>query len=149
MRYTLVIVDMQPQFIVKCIKERSIIEANVLKQINKAIADNQPIIFLEFDKCGRSINRIIPKNYKQKTISKKSQQSGEQNIIRIINKKCWSKNIRVCGIFTSQCVKATVSDLTLNYNYKISVIHNACADNEYDAEIVALNTMKLKGAKII
>lgn len=135
--YTLVVVDMQVGY--KPTEIRQIIE--VSNQIKKAMSDGAGIIILEFwykyfngtikNPMGDTIQEIssLVVGYEKARTVKKFECSGEMAICDFLNENPdWNReNLTICGIFTDQCVRATVSDLISRVpTIKIEIPMGAC-----------------------
>ena len=141
--YILVVVDMQEHFLryfnSDGYPEKSFVIENCKKLINKAMKDNNPIIFLEFKGCGETIPELsdLAKDYEHKYVGIKETCSGADQIKEIVDRyNLQSKYLMISGIWTDQCVLSSVSGLRSKYpDSHISVIANACGSQtkfQYD-----------------
>jgi nicotinamidase-related amidase len=139
--YTLVIVDMQPDF--NAANGTRVI-TNCLREIKQAMKDNASIIFLEYAHSGHTLAILsnATANYDKSYITTKNEDNGAPQVSKLISKhKMPHKLIKVCGVNTDCCVKCTVEGLSLRYNQtSIDVIADACHSDWYHAS--GLDAMK-------
>lgn len=132
MSYTLVIVDMQNEF--RAANGKTII-ANCKREIKRAMKDNAAIIFLEYYGNGptKSVLSNLVDGYEWTWTETKDEDDGSLEVAVLIRKYDLDKKlIKVCGVNTDCCVKATVSGLTARFlNSSIEVIADACASDWY------------------
>jgi nicotinamidase-related amidase len=150
MRYTLIVIDMQQSFLDGLYSsDRSDCVANVKREINKAVKNGSPILFVEFKDWGHTIKELIPQSYSNISFVTKNKRSGAEEIVQELNRQRWSDKIKVCGIFTNQCVKESVIDLIKIHKYKnIKIIEKACACGDSYYQTNAINEMKYLGASV-
>jgi nicotinamidase-related amidase len=127
MSYALVVVDMQYSF------ENSMnatLENNCIREILKAVKDNAPIIFLEYDGMDDTLESLTEcvKNYKNYYIEVKYDDDGSEEVEQIVlNNKLPKRKFKVCGVNTDCCVADTVFGLTEKFpTAKVEVIEDAC-----------------------
>jgi len=61
-----------------------------------------------------------------------------------------AKNIRMCGVYGSQCLADSANGLLFTlYDSKISIVREACGDSCMDEQEQALENLKRDGAIII
>jgi nicotinamidase-related amidase len=130
--YTLVVVDMQPNFNAAMGKR---VRANVLREIKQAIEDHAGIIFLEYWASGHTHDELLKAvesiNYKHYNVLTKHTDDGSKEVWMQINEPGYSKShIKVCGVNTDCCVYSTVCGLTGRLpRTMIEVIEDACASD--------------------
>lgn len=147
MSYTLVVVDVQKQFI-----ENANLIAEVGKEIKKAMSKKLPIIFVEFAGCGRTMYRIkkLTANYNKAFVVSKHNTGGGHEVIRTITRrKLQYKTLKVCGVYTNYCVHDTVTGLSnLLPKSKIKLLSKACRSTSFkhnDGENHKWDSLKDKG----
>lgn len=129
MSYSLLVIDMQGYF--KASKQSSV-KKNVLKQIELAIQDNAPIVFVEYAGCGSTLPSLknLPKNNSYSKIYKikKTADDGSDVIMSTLrSNKLPRKHVRVCGVNTDCCVYETVCGLSRALpKTTIEVVEDAC-----------------------
>jgi nicotinamidase-related amidase len=108
--YTLVVVDMQAAF--PAAKDDIVIE-EVIGQIEFTIANNLPIMFLEYIDLGSTIAcvRRAAVHYKHKRYVQKLFDDGSREVMWVVASKNWPLRFRVCGVNTNACVRATALGL--------------------------------------
>lgn len=139
MNYTLVVIDMQKTFLEKMNLPDSLeVERRCLQLINNAGKAKSPILFMEYNRCGQTINSLLNKaeSITDKVYRKlKWNDNGGAEILRALSKYKLPQHIKVCGINTDACVKASVegylseSKYSENIKFKnpsVHVITKAC-----------------------
>lgn len=124
--YTLVIIDMQAEFPAAC--NKSVI-SKIEKEIDKAISNNSPIVFLEYVGYKRTISKLFNRvdGYENSYFIRKYEDDGSKPLINLIKGFKLPKTLKVCGVNTDACVYKTVIGLTKNSStLKIEVISKAC-----------------------
>jgi len=149
MQYTLVVVDMQPDFLASlACKEQ------VKKEVRKAVRSNNPIIFLEYKddlgyyKYKPTYKDLVPVGYDKVIKSKKTEDSGARNVVIHLNKKKLPKKLKVCGVNTQYCVFETVSNLIRFNKLDVTVVAKACNCENKNSHERAITWMKQSGANI-
>jgi len=127
-KYTLIIIDMQPDF--QASKSRGL-RGNIKNELRKAIQNDCDVIFVEFDnhfsKTYSSLTKIV-RNKNNVFFVSKEKISGGQSIANVVNLNGLSKTFRISGVQTECCVMSTVTDLSKLFpGSKIEVIQNCCA----------------------
>lgn len=127
MSYTLVVVDVQKNFLKFCSLS---IKRNISMAVKKAVENKAGIVFLEFKECGRTIKPLLNRvsNYERAFIEEKSFMDGSIKVKQVIRKnKLPSSKIKVVGVYTDYCVLRTVCGLSKKFpKSKIEVIENSC-----------------------
>lgn len=125
--YTLVVVDMQPDFNAA---NGARVTKNCLREINQAMKDKAFVIFLEYYGSGPTIKTLSDavKTYSKAHFSTKHDDDGSDNVDVFIRKYKMKHNlIKVCGVNTDCCVRSTVEGLSCLYKRAtIDVIADAC-----------------------
>jgi len=108
--YTLVVVDMQPMF---STSQKLRTKAAVNRLLKKAIKDNAPIIFLEYTRYGRTDPALLAtvEGYESVHFRTKHTDDGSEEVHEVINAHNLPKKIRICGVNTNYCVRATIMGL--------------------------------------
>lgn len=104
----------------------------VIKEIEYAKKKNAWIMFVEFEGFGRTKSKILKhaKEYKKKVKVIKKDQNGAYEIISKAKEKGIPiKNLRVCGVCTTECVFDTVVGLSDEIDSNIIVNILACGDD--------------------
>jgi nicotinamidase-related amidase len=141
--YTLVVVDMQPNFTAANGKR---VRENCLREILQAIKDNAPIVFLEWESYPGTLPDLmhpITENYLYKNyyVKTKVTDDGSFQVENVVREHSLPKNFKVCGVNTDCCVAATVRGLTARFSMAtIDVIADAC-DSDWN-HLSGLNVMK-------
>lgn len=115
---TLVIIDMQEVFIRQS-KHDLDLTSLICELIRHARQQRWAIILVEYDSFDSTVKEIIEalKDYPyQETVIKSCNDGGEKIIECIRNKKTWSLDLMVCGLYGDQCVAETVQGLFDNSN---------------------------------
>lgn len=131
--YTLLIIDMQPQFksSKKCLPE-------VLHLISKAKKDNANILNVEYAGDGLSYPSIRKelRFYENSRTIKKRRDAGGSEVFSALEKMNWlDKAIFTCGVNSDCCIPDTLCELIECFeDYKINqpsifVIQKACNSN--------------------
>ncbi len=126
MPYTLVVIDMQPEF--HAANHPNTIIA-VTREIITAVRNSSPIVIVEYRECGPTHPAFlhILKDYKLKSRIKKPQDDGSKEVLRTLSRRKFYKNLRICGVNRDCCVKATVDGLLYSsLRSKIEVVKDAC-----------------------
>jgi nicotinamidase-related amidase len=150
MQYTLVVVDMQPDF-----SASLVCKSQVKKEVNKAVKSNNPIIFLEYKdsfgyyKYKSTYKDLVPAGYDKVIKSKKTEDSGAKNVVIHLNKRKLPKKLKVCGVLTRYCVFETVSNLIRYNKLDVAVIEKACGCEYKNSHKEAIASMKSLGARIL
>lgn len=116
MSYSLVVVDMQPQFQTSQKPETL---THVKSLLEKAIQDKAAIIFLEFEGWGptNSMLKATVEGYNNVHFQSKDQNDGSNEVVKLIEDNDLSHElIRVCGVNTNYCVRETVVGLLDKFN---------------------------------
>lgn len=139
--YTLVLVDMQPYF--EAANSRRV-RANCKREIEKAMDRRAAIIFVEFNNCGPTVKSLIEMtdDYDRRFFAYKDCDDGSAEVSDVINVNgLAAKKLKVCGVNTDCCVKATVTGLTARLpNANIQVIGDAC-NSDYN-HLLGIDSMK-------
>lgn len=132
MSYTLVVIDMQPEFLAAGFPDGL---SNVKEEVKKAIANKAHILFVEYNLAGPTNPDIvkIAKNYDKAFVVTKEDDDGSTQVKRAIWKhKAPANTIKICGVNTDCCVKATVVGLCYKLpTSTIEVLEYAC-DSDFD-----------------
>jgi nicotinamidase-related amidase len=137
MQYSLIIVDMQKEFHASRFNR---VQRNIRTEIRKAIKDEAPILFVEYD-CYKptipSLTKPVKEvSYKKAFHVRKARNDGSQEIDKALRKnKLPRKYLRIMGINTDCCVLETIEGLDgiFQKNYRIEVVADAC-DSEFSHE---------------
>lgn len=133
MSYSLVIIDMQPEF--KAAKGKRVYNA-VMCEIKQAIKKRAAIVFVEFGNYNevphtrtRKGLRLATSKYDRVFTTVKLQNDGGDKIMNMIVKNNLSRKIRVCGVNTDACVVSSVRGMVRasEKKVKINVIADGCA----------------------
>ena len=128
MSYTLLIVDIQPEFRSAVTKKVKEICKN---EIQRAIDTNAGIIFLEYNDSGRTMSGLtrITKGYKKVHIIQKEDNDGSSEVRKAVTRfKLPKRKFRVCGVNTDACVEETVIGLSYSAvrGSNIEVVASGC-----------------------
>lgn len=111
MKYTLVVVDMQPSF--KAALDKPTQRA-VAREIRAALRGGNPVVILEYDGYGptvRSISRYAPRRHPLVSYQKKYENDGSPEVCEVVQQQEWPSTFRVCGVNAGACVLDTVEQL--------------------------------------
>lgn len=144
---------MQDEFLDGVYNKYTLIK-NVNKETKKAINDNAPIILVELDDSGNTSKLVLTNKlfkYKKLNILIKDDCDGSKEIIsHMLYNKLPAKKIKVCGIFSTECVQFSVGGLLDSLSEsKICVIKSACSDSDPDTNKAGIDVMRQWGAIII
>ncbi len=156
LNYILVVVDMQSDFLVgftdDSVPNKTAVINNCKKAITKAMKNNNPIIFLEFEYFGKTIKELrdLVKGYKLKYTKIKEARDGSFKIKSVIDEFGLSpKYLKITGIWSDQCVVSTVMGLRNFYpDSHISIISSAIGAQTETQQKWGLEQMRNYGAKI-
>jgi len=129
MNYSCIIVDMQPMFPAS---DSPSVQKACIREINKAMRDSAPIVFVEFDSHGHTLENLTDVVHKAKYTKVwfviKDQDDGSKEITELLRKNhCPTNQLRVMGINSDYCVRATVEGFHRELpNARIQVIGDAC-----------------------
>lgn len=127
MSYSLIVVDVQSFFKAANLKR---LRYNVKKEILTAIEDEASIVFVEFLGCGPTVNTLIEltDSYYKTYLVRKMEDDGSQDIYNLIfDNDLPSEHLKMCGVNTDVCVKATAIGLAgLFPDSQIEIIAKAC-----------------------
>jgi nicotinamidase-related amidase len=126
--YTLVVVDMQSNF--KAANGQRV-RKNCVREILRAIKDNAPIIFLEWEGYPATLEDLTAPvkddKYKNYYVKTKVTDDGSAQVASLVSQHKLPKDFKVCGVNTDCCVHATVVGLTTRFSKAtITVIADAC-----------------------
>lgn len=125
---TLIIIDMQTEFMNHYGDEESIVPA-ICSLIECARRHEWPIIVLEYEMNGITIEKIrnsLEGYHRQKTVYKIRNDGGQEVLECMDNHPAWPLNLLVCGIYGNACVPSTVAGLFGNSDaVEIDVVTDA------------------------
>lgn len=145
----LVVIDMQDDYE---ISEDEKLLNNVIKHIRMAKKAEAPIVVLEYVGMGSTREKILDEleNYEQCRFTGKVRSDGSTQVKEVLSSAFGIKSglVKACGIFSSDCVKATVEGL-VDKGFRVNVVEEACgAWSLYHKEAMkSLRTMK--NAKVV
>jgi nicotinamidase-related amidase len=141
MKYTLVVVDMQSRFNAAN-GER--VRKNCLREIMKAIKNELPIIFLEWEGEEVTLPELTEPCKDNFYVETKRTDDGSTEVEKIVRRHKLPKTFRVCGVNTDCCVRATVVGLTARFpSATIDVIADACdSDWNHTGGLTCMSNMK-------
>lgn len=141
MKYTLVVVDMQSRFNAAN-GER--VRKNCLREIMKAIKNELPIIFLEWEGEEVTLPELTKPCKDNFYVETKRTDDGSNEVQKLVIAHKLPRNFRVCGVNTDCCVRATVVGLTARFSSAtIDVIADACdSDWNHTGGLTCLSNMK-------
>jgi nicotinamidase-related amidase len=159
----LVIIDMQEGFLSALesdIKHTAIQNCAVL--VERAINHDEPIIFLEWNdgvniggegafKATTPELLDLTKDYKNRYTIYKKQQDGSDKVQLVVkHHKLNAEIIKICGIFTDQCVLSTVFGLIDKFKTsKVLVYETAVATSSSYSHEYGVKEMSRAGAVIV
>lgn len=128
MSYTLIIIDMQPEF--ECSSDYGLQET-IKELIEEAKDHNNPIVIVEYRKSGQTVPEIFDyvDSYHDCYVVRKSCDDGSNEIDKVVQNYELPRNCKVCGINFGYCVKDTVKGL-LSKGYNVEVVEEACSQPE-------------------
>lgn len=144
------VIDMQTGFNASSCES---VKDSVQNLIIQAKDDNAFIIIAHYMRCGKTHNNLLNlvKTYTHRSLvyANKNDKSGAI-MTKIIKKRIRAPVIKVCGVNTDACVKATVIGLTkILPDLYIEIITNACNDLSLHGHTSGLDTMaRLKNVYI-
>ncbi len=129
--YTLVVVDMQPEF---CPDSLSSVAAKVAAEIRYARERGLPIVIVEYKpkaygSTHRSLTRLLD-GYRNTVTVEKRGMDGSRAVLKACAGSGFSTALfRVCGVYTHYCVEETVIGLVKKRKRTaVSVVKRACSD---------------------
>lgn len=149
MRYCLCIIDMQATF--EASMEPSI-KTPILREIELAKKNNQNIIIVEYTSICYNYKPTFDwitsaiGTYKKSQLVLKCNDSGSHEVNAALKAKLIkTRNIRVVGVNTEQCVCDTAVGLA-KLGYNVHCVQDACAsdsDHEYGIRVMNKNKVKV------
>jgi len=123
--YTLILIDLQSYF--RASKNKTI-RKNVIKEMHQAKRLGNHIMLVEYGGYGSTAKWVSThlKKYANTSTVLKFEDDGSDVIINALKKRT---HLRVCGVNTNYCVKATVDSLGERLpNFRVDVVKEACWD---------------------
>ena len=147
MSYSLIVVDMQDYFYASRGKR---VRKACIREIKQAMQDQATILYVEYspENYGPTIPQLTnitnKAKYKKVYHVSKYDNDGGQEVVDFLTKKHLPKmNLRVCGVNTNYCVRATVSGIHhKSPNSNIHVVADACDCSTLDGHKYGLSDMK-------
>lgn len=125
--YTLVIIDMQPDFW----EEDSELTWNIVGQIKRARRDRAAVLTVTFG-AGKTFGPIVKalSGYKRKAQITKDQDDGSKEVTKVILRRRFPKSLLVCGVNTGACVQDTVNGLLklASHKFDVAILESCCDD---------------------
>lgn len=148
--YSLIIIDVQPDFLQDMPEDRGkLVLKSCQHLIKKAKKQEAPILFVEFldfKKTHSDLTNLV-KRYSNMGHLIKSQMDGSVCINRWIRHYDLPRYLKICGIFTDQCVFFTAESLR-NLGHDLEIVEPACgAQSEHDHDY-GLDKFKNRNIKI-
>ncbi len=147
--YVLIVIDMQPNF--GCSNNPKTLDA-VADLINNAKHDNAFIVYAQYMRQGKTHTNLVKltNGYINRSfaVANRNDKSGAI-LTRLVKRQVRSDLVKVCGVNTNACVRATVEGLSNELKeWSIQVIKKACNSyGEYTDDAFYANnaykTMKL------
>lgn len=141
MPYTLVIIDMQDNFLAS---RKESVQKDIAKQIKKAMKDRAGIIFVEYLGCGKTYSQLVDlsEDYDRSFTVYKDRDDGSKEVLNcLVDKKLPKSRLRVCGVNTQFCVRSTAVGLRDKLpKSKLQIIAKSC-NSDYGHEC-GLNSLK-------
>lgn len=150
MKTTLVVIDMQHDFLWAGVKEYHKAIRGTLEQIRLAKNRGDHILMVEFDAVarGKKINDSVGssarkshtsltkalKNYPKVTYVFKNQMDGGAEVVKTLrDKKIPRSTIRVCGVYAGHCVENTVMTMSKKLTKStIKIVKSGIAEHAGD-----------------
>jgi nicotinamidase-related amidase len=132
--YTLVVVDMQDEFVAS--RNKRVQEA-CKKAIKRAIRNKSPIVFLEYVGYGPTLPSLtkLTRNYPKVFHASKNDWDGSRESLKALTRnKIEHSKFKICGVYTDCCVAATANGLIDKCPaFKVEVLSKACwaTDSKY------------------
>lgn len=127
MSYTLVVIDVQPEFDAALNPNLRMACQKKLRVAKRKRAD---ILFVEYEGAGNTYADLVEvvKDYSRAFWVEKYYDDGSQEVINAINHHSLRyKTLKVCGVNTDACVRDTVRGLSQKLSAsKIKILANAC-----------------------
>lgn len=136
----LLVIDMQDFFGTS----KKVIEP-VLAHIEAARKNQEPVVFVEYESCGRTNERLLAAadGYENQHVVEKRHDDGGKEIVEYLAQyELEPEEIKVCGVNTNACVIGTVGGILRNSNFKIKVLSDACANGYEEGHQMALRRMR-------
>jgi nicotinamidase-related amidase len=149
--YTLIVIDAQPCFLGEIVNRNKVIK-NIKHQIKIAMDNNCPVVFVEMNgSTSRSILTDKVRKYKRLSFVQKDDCDGSREICaHMLYNRLPAKNVRICGIYSSQCLADSARGLLgALFDSKIYIVKSACGDSCMDDHEYALGNLEVDGAIII
>jgi nicotinamidase-related amidase len=108
-RYTLVIIDMQEEFI----ETAQHALTGVFQAIRRAKANKSPILVVEYKSCGNTLPEIrrALKGYSRVRTVTKFDDDGSEEISQSLRRNRFSRKLRICGVNLDACVRSTIEGI--------------------------------------
>ena len=131
MKKTLVVVDMQDDFLVHFQDDGANLVDRCKRLIKLASKRGWSIVFLEFNDCGETVHELtsaaLNENHCNVFFATKDMRDGSKQVETLVWKNELPTDFVVCGIFTEQCVISTVKGLHVRMpESKIALAWEAC-----------------------
>lgn len=124
---------------------------NCIRALNKAVIDNAPIIFLEYEGSGKTINELtnVVQDYENCFYIEKYIDDGSSKVAEIIEDyNIVPDKFVIAGVNTDACVLATVRGLRMRYDQDISILESACDSIHFHTNGIEI-LKNIKGVSII
>jgi len=138
--YVLCIIDMQPVGF----SNSNLIIDNVLELVREAVVKKAFIVIAQFTRAGETHQNIRNEleTYTYKAYVWHNKNDKSKLIQEALKKRTiFVRQIKVCGVNTEYCVKATVHGLSQKFHIPIQVIEKACNGTDRTIE-EALHKMR-------
>ena len=142
----LVVVDMQRHFS----PIPTAVTDAVIDEIRWAKANRQPIVVLEFDGCDETLTRIkhcIGKYQHAAFVTKYNQDGSGHVLAALACLNLETTAMRVCGLYTSACVAATVEGL-VESDCEVCVKAAACYDDDENCHFAQIENWLDRGVTV-
>ena len=131
---TLVIIDMQGYYLYqdsfnrKETQEIILLKKNICDLINRFKDSNLPIIVVEYEGNGPTIQELrhLLVDYPEASFLIKGDCDGSDVIHAEIERRSLSNELHVCGIYSDQCVRQTVEGLMNTYGTYNIELYDDC-----------------------
>jgi nicotinamidase-related amidase len=124
--YTLIIIDMQLQFVSA---RNKVLINNIKAEIAHAQKLDNHIMFVRMANCGDIMLELLraTRGYSKTSIVTKDWQDGGAEVLAHLPSR--KTHLRVCGVYTNLCVEDTVYSIAASYptRFKIEIIAKCCS----------------------
>jgi nicotinamidase-related amidase len=150
---TLIVVDMQPAYVYEEGFNDKILVENVKTLLKEFIGNCWPIIIVEYEQAGKTVAPVMSclKDYSNVFFVEKDNLDGSKQVLDIIEKFNLPQSLNVCGVYSDQCVKATMRGLVEKGIANIEYYENCVSpfSPSYDFNTMCLGALRCSESVLV